>query len=139
MSAGVAIKHKRKASAFVGGELLAGEVGVNTAAKRLEFSSDGIDVNPVTGGGANIAEVELDFGAQAVSEKVFTVTDATVSATSKVVAKQSGKAATGRQADENEFDVISLVSSPGAGQFTVYARCLTGLVQGKYKMVYQVG
>lgn len=44
MAAGVAIKHKRKAGAFTSGQLQAGEVGVNTSADRLEFSTDGSDV-----------------------------------------------------------------------------------------------
>jgi hypothetical protein len=38
------VKHIRKAGAFTGGQLAAGEVGVNTTEDRLELSTDGADV-----------------------------------------------------------------------------------------------
>jgi hypothetical protein len=44
MPAGVSIRNKRKAGAFVGGELAAGEVGVNTALAGLAYSADGTAV-----------------------------------------------------------------------------------------------
>ncbi len=51
MAAGATIKQKRKAGGFATEELAEGEIGVNTADVRLEFSTDGTDINLVTGGG----------------------------------------------------------------------------------------
>lgn len=87
-------------------------------------------------------EVELDFGAAAVSEKTFTgIVDARVLATSIMVMTQSGKAPTGRQADENEFVSIIFKPVPKAGTFDVYAQSITGFkdLQGKYKVGYSLG
>ena len=84
-----------------------------------------------------LKQTEVDFGTDAVCEKVFTVSDAAVTTSIKVVAWQSGTAATGRQADENEMDVISFVAIPGTGQITLAARVISGfLVSGKYKVNY---
>ena len=44
MPRGIRFKLLRKAAAFVSGELSAGELGVNTADKRLAFSTNGTDV-----------------------------------------------------------------------------------------------
>lgn len=44
MAAGVTIKNKRKAGNFATSELAAGEIGVNTTDKRLNFSTTGSDV-----------------------------------------------------------------------------------------------
>jgi hypothetical protein len=81
-------------------------------------------------------EVELDFGTPAVVEKVFTVADAAVTALSLVNMLQSGAAATGRQADEAEFDAIDCRCEPFVGGFRVYATSLLGSVVGKYKFNY---
>lgn len=49
MPAGVTLKQKRKAGAFTGGELAAGEIGVDTTNSRLQFSADGTTiVTPVS-------------------------------------------------------------------------------------------
>ncbi len=96
-------------------------------------------VDTHSGGSAAIAEVEIDFGAAAVRSRKFSITDATVTAASKIVATQSGKAATGRSADENEMDMLHLRAVPGAGTFTLHAACLTGRVNGKFKVSYLIG
>ena len=96
-------------------------------------------VDAHSGGAAAISEIEIDFGASAVRSKKFLISDAAVLASSKVVPLQSGKAATGRQADENEMDMLHLRAAPAAGAFTLYAACLTGRVNGKFKINYQVG
>ena len=88
---------------------------------------------------SGIGEVEIDFGASAVREKRFTITNAAVTAATKIVATQSGKAATGRSADENEMDYLHLRAVPGAGTFTLHAACLTGRVSGKFKVSYLIG
>jgi hypothetical protein len=49
MAAGVTIKHKRKAGAFVGGELAAGEFGVDVSNNDVYTSSNGTTVYKVNG------------------------------------------------------------------------------------------
>jgi len=51
MAAGTTILHKRKAGAFVGGELAAGEFGVDTTNGAIYVSYNGTTVSSVGGGG----------------------------------------------------------------------------------------
>lgn len=60
MAAGVTIKHKRKAGAFITEELQPGEVGVNTLDGTIEFSTSGFDVHKVVVEGA--VERVITFG-----------------------------------------------------------------------------
>lgn len=67
MAAGAVIKHKRKASAFTGGELAAGEFGLDTATGDIYVSSDGstvtqYDVSAIGGGGGGGGMVPLLYG-----------------------------------------------------------------------------
>jgi len=96
-------------------------------------------VDAHSGGAAAITEAEIDFGGAAVQSKRFTIANAAVLASSKIVVDQSGKAATGRNADENEMDYLHLRAVPAAGSFTLYAACLTGRVSGKFKINYLIG
>lgn len=50
MAAGITIKHKRKASAFVNGELLAGEFGLDITNNIWYYSSNGTTVRALTSG-----------------------------------------------------------------------------------------
>lgn len=59
MAAGVKIQHKRKAGSFTTTQLAAGEIGVNTTADRLEFSTDGTDIIAVGIGACLAAELDL--------------------------------------------------------------------------------
>lgn len=95
----------------------------------------------VTGGGgsATITEIEIDFGLLPTRTKTFTVIDGYVTIFSKLMINQSGHAATGRQADENEMDPILFSGTPGTGQFILIANALTGPVTGKYRVNYTVG
>jgi hypothetical protein len=93
----------------------------------------------VGAGSATITEIEIDFGSTAVVNKVFTITDAGVSGTSKILATQSGAAPTGRSADENEFTALLFNATPGTGQFFLNAFCVNGKVAGKHKVNYTIG
>ena len=90
------------------------------------------------GGGGSMTEVEIDFGTSPTRTKTFTIIDASVSTSSKLMINQSGHAATGRQADENEMDPILFSGTPGSGQFILIANALTGPVAGKYRVNYTV-
>lgn len=104
--------------------------------------------DPVTGtktlaqlaaGGANIIEVEVNFGSTPVRAKSFVITDAGVSTASQILAMQSSEAATGRSEDENEMETLIVRCTPGAGQFTAYLESLQGALVGIYKLNYLVG
>lgn len=86
-----------------------------------------------------IMQVEVDFGTRPTKSKTFIVIDPTVLITSHLIIVQSGEAATGRSADENEMDPIIFSGNPGAGQFILNANTLNGPVVGKFKVNYKVG
>lgn len=90
------------------------------------------------GGGGTWTEAEVDFGSTPKYEASFTVTDGTVSGTSKIIVLPCGKAATGRTADDWQWDGVTLAATPGTGNFTLYAVALPGPVVGPRKIQYQV-
>ncbi len=116
---------------------------INTSEIEWFLSSDPVagevEVRAELGPGAvQMKSVELVFGPPAVVEKVFLVTDADVVPTSLVMMTHSGAAATGKQADEAEFDAIDCRVEPLTGQFRVYATSLLGQVVGSFKFHYVV-
>ncbi len=90
----------------------------------------------VSGGGLSLKTAEIDFGDEATQGDIFTIVDTAITPTTKIIASPSGEAATGKAADENEFDSFDLTTVSGAGQFTLYANSSTGFVRGKFKIVY---
>lgn len=97
----------------------------------------------LVGGGSTpiaITEIEIDFGTKPVPSKSFTITDAAVSATSKISIVPSAKTATGRvNTDDMEWDGLNLAAVAGTGSFTVYAVANPGPVVGKRVINYIVG
>jgi hypothetical protein len=90
-------------------------------------------------GSASISEVEIDFGSTPIWSAVVSVADAAITPASKIVAVQSGAAATGRDADENEMDQILFCATPGSGSMQLIARPQDGAVSGKFKVNYLIG
>lgn len=109
----------------------------NAAGAQVTAGQAGAAGTNGANGALTVTETEIDFGPTPTREKTFTVTDAGVSAASKIIVTQSGKAATGREADENEMDGLILAANPASGQFTLYARAVPGPVSGKFKLNYQ--
>lgn len=97
-----------------------------------------ITIAAAGGAGANWTTYELDFGSAAKFVDVETVTDAAVSASSKIMVLQSGLAATGRQADENEMDELTCRGIPASGQFSLLCSCARSVTHGKFKVAYTV-
>lgn len=85
-----------------------------------------------------VTQTEIDFGASLISYKEFTITDAAVSATSKIIVQMAYVAPTGKDLDEVEADRFYFLAAPGTGDFVLYAECLTGRVKGKFKINYMV-
>lgn len=93
----------------------------------------------ITGSGATATEVEVDFGASPIVEKKFTVSDGSVTGTSKIVVSMSASAPTGKSEDDNELDpVFFQAGNPGSGSFDLIGRALCGPIVGKVKAVYMV-
>lgn len=79
MAAGVTIKHKRKAGAFTGGELAAGEFGVDVSNDAVYVSSDGAAVFEIgAGSGDALTSNGLDqFAATTSAELAGVISDET--------------------------------------------------------------
>lgn len=102
----------------------------------------GVGVTGVTGasgaaGSSLVTEIEIDFGTETVSSKRFTITDASVSGTSKINAWQSGNPATGRGNYDTEWDSITYSATSGTGSFVLVALA-SGRVRGTRKVYYTV-
>lgn len=103
------------------------------------LSMSGTTLNAAAGGASTWTEAEIDFGSGVGQfDAVFTVTDGTVGATSKITVIPSGKAATGRTADDWQWDGITFAANPAAGSFALYAVAVPGPVVGKRKIQYSV-
>lgn len=70
MPRGLTIKQLRKAGAFVGGDLAAGQIGVNISDKRLAFSTDGADVQSLSATPGQVEKVA--FAAAGTIPVIFT-------------------------------------------------------------------
>lgn len=110
-----------------------------TTKKKLIVNQLGeVGVLDDTGGGSlTVAETEIDFGTTPVRAKRFTITDAGVSGTSKILVNPSGNIATGRGMDDWEWDTIQFAAKPNTGNFTLYAKA-SGGIGGKRKIFYTV-
>jgi hypothetical protein len=84
-------------------------------------------------------QTEVDLGSTPAYSGKFTITDATITATGKVVAIQAGGPYTGKGTlgDEAEMDTVSVAVTPAAGSATAYWRSQTA-VRGNFKFNYQV-
>lgn len=81
-------------------------------------------------GGMVVTTIEVDFGRNPLSRGTFTVTDAEVTSTTKIMIWQAmtplpGK---GSMADENEMDTLLLKATAGAGNFKVNWEANEGFV-----------
>lgn len=93
------------------------------------------------GASVSLTEVEIDFGYGVTKrEQTFTITDATVTPSTKITAWQSGNGPTGKNADDNEMEMFVCNAVAGSGQFLLNVACIVGLfLAGKYKVHYLRG
>lgn len=89
-------------------------------------TSGGIATVNISGGTWTL--VEADLGSPHWRGK-FTVTDASVSSSSKIIIQHAPGPYTGKGtlADEAEMDPLWCIAAPGSGQFTVHWRTLMGI------------
>lgn len=94
----------------------------------------------IGGGGSDFywEEIEVDFGNTPVYDFQFTITDSNILSSSKISVEPSGNAATGRTADDWQWDTAVLAASPVNGSATVYGQFFPGPVVGKRKIQYKV-
>ncbi len=115
--------------------------GVNSVVAGTGIAVDNTDpANPVvsaTGGAGSFAvtETEVDFGTKPTTDATFTVTDAAITATSKIIVTESGNPATGRADGDSLWDSITYAAKAATGQFTLYAKA-SGAVAGPRKLYY---
>jgi hypothetical protein len=135
-------------AALTEGHAIEDEGSVLTQRAVLNFTGSGVTVSDIggktvvdigAGGGATWTEVEVDFGSAPVYGAEFTITDAAITAASKVQVLPCGKAATGRTADDWAWDGAAFAANPGTGSATCYAQFLPGPVVGLRRVQYSVG
>lgn len=128
-----------------GGHVIENDGTPLTQRADLNFTGAGVSVADSGGktvvtieGGAGtfaVTETEVDFGSTPVTEKTFTVTDAGVTAASKIMCLESGNVATGRVGADSLWDSIIYSALGASGSFTLYARASNAVV-GKRKLFY---
>lgn len=92
------------------------------------------------GGGASWTELEVDFGSTPVYSTSFTITDAAITSSSvKIQVLPCGKAATGRTADDWQWDTAQFAADPDTGSATCYAVFSPGPIVGKRNIQYSIG
>ncbi len=105
------------------------------AAVAAEFAA----VDAAIAGLGGATSYELDFGSVPTPDKMFTITDASVSAASKITVSPNGNPATGRVGNDYAWDIINFSAVPATGTFDVYASVVNGSVVGKRNIYYSVG
>lgn len=122
------------ASGGSGYNLVQDEGGALTARTTIDFVGAGVtatDTGSKTqvsisggGGGASATTIEVDLGSTLVTAGKFTITDAAIGTSSKVLVWQAPGPYTskGTLADEADMDRIFCVAVPAAGSATVYWR-----------------
>lgn len=96
-----------------------------------------VAVNSGGGGGVTLTDLEIDMGSTPVSSKKFTITDAGVDATKKIIVYTSPTQATGRKGDDWELDTATFSALAGAGGFTLSVLSPFKMV-GARSLYYQV-
>ncbi len=89
------------------------------------------------GGGATATEVEIDFGTTTVPITSWTITDAGIDPTKKILVFPSPKTAMGRAGNDWEWDSAVFTGLAGTGNFALSAIPTTRMV-GKRNIYYQV-
>lgn len=91
-------------------------------------------------GSTSVTQVEVDFGASPLTEKLVTVTDAGITGTSKIMATLARATSTGKTfVDETDMDEIMISCSPNTGSMDCLVRSQKGQFMGTLKINYQVG
>lgn len=99
-----------------------------------------LQIYPVVVAGLN-SQTEVDFGnLNYVTEQTFVITDANVTASSKITAQLAYDQPTAKDLDEVEMDdLVISCGQCGTGSFSMVVQSLTGSLYGKFKINYMIG
>lgn len=106
------------------------------ALQDADIAIDG-RLDALEAGGAYGSSVEINFGTSPVYDAQFTITDAQITSSSIVLVAPGG-AATGRTADDWQWDGASASAVSGNGSATCYVTFSPGPIVGRRKFNYTV-
>jgi hypothetical protein len=112
-------------------------LGTGTPDGTKFLRDDGAFVTPAGGGTPTLTEVEIDFGTKPVNNKTFTITDAGVSNTNKIIVFSSPSNATGQLGNDWEVDSATFSAKANTGNITLYVNTQFS-ISGKRKIYYQI-
>ncbi len=98
------------------------------------LKGDGTWASPTAS--VSITEAEIDVGTTPVAEASIAVTDAGVTATSKIIGGVAYVAPTGKDLDELEMDALEIKFQPASGSLNVKIKGLEGYIADKFKIWY---
>ena len=92
---------------------------------------------PGGGGTPTLTEVEIDFGSKPLNNKTFTIIDASVTNTNKIMIIPSPNNATGQIENDWEDDGATFSAKANNGDITLYVNSSFSM-NGKRKIYYQI-
>ncbi len=89
---------------------------------------------------STIKQTEIDFGSTPINSKIFTITEASATATSKILVSVAYDAPTGKELDELEMDTLYVTAgNASAGQFDLIVSAIDGsYLHDKFKINYLI-
>jgi hypothetical protein len=115
-----------------------GSIWYRTDLGKFRGRENGVSKDLISAGGSlTVTEIEIDFGTSPIKSKRFTITDASVTGSSKIQVEPSGNIATGRIGNDYDWDMLTYAAKGQTGTFILYAFS-TGKIVGKRKIFYTV-
>lgn len=97
-------------------------------------------ITALSAGSTTINRTEIDFGSTPVSSASFLITNASITTGNNIIAQQAYVAATDKDLDENEMDVLDLRCQPSGGGFSLFAQSSDGsYLADKFVINYLIG
>jgi hypothetical protein len=115
--------------------------GINGKVLTFDESEEtGLKWSTPGAGSTVIKQAEVDFGTLPVKNKKFTITDAEVSSSSKIIANVSYDNPTGGSNDDAEwFEDLQVMARAGNGELFLYCNSMYADLDGLCKINYLIG